>query len=183
MSNIEIKALHPKKDIVKFLKFAWKIYEGDPNWVPPLRTHQKEMVGFKHHPFHDLADTQAFLALHDGVPSGRILAIHNRAHNEFRPDEACGFVGFFESIDDQEVAHGLFDAAWDWCSGRGLWTQPKTTGTGGRSASAAWRGCSPRIGMHLCSWTYPRRRCRCYRRASQRRRAACIRRDPGIHRP
>ena len=120
MAAVQIIPVSGRRQQKQFLQLPWQLYANDPNWVPPLRTHQKEMVGFKHHPFHDLADTQAFLALHDGAPSGRILAIHNRAHNEHRPDEACGFVGFFESIDDQEVAHGLFDAAWDWCSRRGL---------------------------------------------------------------
>jgi len=28
-------------------------YKDDPNWVPPLWSVQKELVGFKKHPFYD----------------------------------------------------------------------------------------------------------------------------------
>ena len=54
-----------------------------------------------------------------GQVCGRVAAIVNHAHNEAY-DEKCGFLGFFESIDDQSVASGLFEAARDWLTGRGM---------------------------------------------------------------
>ena len=44
---------------------------------------------------------------------GRIAAVHNRGHNEFHGDRV-GFFGFFECVDDQEAANGLFDAVRHW---------------------------------------------------------------------
>jgi ribosomal protein S18 acetylase RimI-like enzyme len=41
---------------------------------------------------------------------GRIAAITNRLHNE-RYKDKTGFFGYFDSIDDEEVARALFDAA------------------------------------------------------------------------
>ena len=89
-------------------------------WVPPLRGNQAELAGFRRHPFYDNAEAQAFLAYNGSEPCGRILAIHNHAHNEKYPDDQRGFIGFFESIDEQAVADGLFHAAQEWFAKRDL---------------------------------------------------------------
>ncbi len=47
------------------------------------------------------------------------MAIVDHAHNE-KHRERRGFFGFFDSIDDQEVAGGLFDAARDWLTQRDM---------------------------------------------------------------
>jgi len=43
---------------------------------------------------------------------GRIAAVINRTHNEHHKDK-IGFFGFFDCIDDQEIANTLFDKAAD----------------------------------------------------------------------
>lgn len=102
-----------------FLRLPWRLYAQDPHWVPPLRGQQKELVGFARHPFYATAASQAFLARRGQEVVGRILAIDNEAQHKVRGDEHIGYVGFFESIDDQEVASGLFQAAEDWLGTRG----------------------------------------------------------------
>lgn len=119
MSNIEIKALHPKKDIVKFLKFAWKIYEGDTNWVPPLFMDKKKLLNKDKNPFFKTAQMEMFMAYKDSEPVGRIAAIKNDTHNEVH-NENIGFFGFFESINDQEVANALLDTAKKWLKDKGV---------------------------------------------------------------
>lgn len=113
MSPIVVEPVATRRQRKLFLEFPWRHYRGDPNWVPPLRKNQKELVGFARHPFYDDADRQAFLATRDGEVCGRILAVVNRAHNR-QYDERRGFFGFFESTDEPAVAHALFDAACDW---------------------------------------------------------------------
>ncbi|QEG38866.1 polysaccharide deacetylase family protein [Roseimaritima ulvae] len=102
-----------------FLKVLKELYKGDPNWVPPLWSHQKELVGFKKHPFYDDADCQAFLVARDGKVVGRVLALVNHGHNR-RYDEKRGFFGFFECADDQEAATLLFDTASQWLVEQGM---------------------------------------------------------------
>jgi hypothetical protein len=119
MAELEVKPVQSRREQKQFLQFPWKLYRDDPNWVPPLRANQKELVGFKPHPFYENAEGQAFLALRGGEVYGRILALVNRAHNE-RHKEQRGFFGFFESVDDQEVAAGLFDAARQWLAQRNI---------------------------------------------------------------
>ena len=77
----------------------------------------KERAGFSKHPFHDINETQTFIAIRDGKVVGRIQAIVNQGHIE-RFDERLGFFGLFESIDDQEVADALFDTVRDWLADR-----------------------------------------------------------------
>lgn len=69
-------------------------------------------------PFYEGAERELFLALRDGRPVGRVAAIHNRRHNDFH-EERAGFFGFFETLDDPEVASALLDAATEWLSERG----------------------------------------------------------------
>lgn len=117
MSEVVVAPVKTGRQRKQFLNLPWKIYAGDPNWVPPLRLNQKELVGYKKHPFHDFTEMQTFLALRDGQPVGRIAVFINQAHNN-KYGEQLGFFGFFDSIDDREVAHGLFDAARTWLAER-----------------------------------------------------------------
>ncbi|HMO13760.1 MAG TPA: N-acetyltransferase [Pirellulaceae bacterium] len=101
-----------------FLQFPWTLYHGDPHWVPPIRSDQRQRCGFAKHPFYERAESQAFLAYRNGQPVGRILAIANHLHNELHQDK-IGFFGFFESIDDQQVAKSLLQAARGYLKNRG----------------------------------------------------------------
>ncbi len=88
-------------------------YRDDPNWIPPLRGSQKEMVNYRPHPFYDRNLCQTFLAYRDGEVCGRIAAILNQGHIAQHNDRR-GFFGFFDCLDDQEAANGLFDAVRQW---------------------------------------------------------------------
>lgn len=120
MTRIEVNAVTNRRDRKRFLEFPWRLYRDDANWVPPLRTNQRELVGYKRHPFYDDAEVLTFLATRGGEVCGRVAAIINHAHNRRYPQDPRGFLGFFECIDDAEVATALFTAARDWLAERGL---------------------------------------------------------------
>lgn len=113
MSDLRVEPVTTRRQRREFLQLPWSLYAGDPNWVPPLLFDQKGLVGFGHHPFYDDGEVQTFLAYRRGRPVGRIAAILNRAHNRHHKEQR-GFFGFFESVDAQDVADGLFDAAQRW---------------------------------------------------------------------
>jgi GNAT superfamily N-acetyltransferase len=113
MSDLVVKQVSTWGDRRRFLQFPWTLYRDDPNWIPPLRGHQKEVVGYRPHPFYETNRVQTFLALRGKEVCGRIAAILNRGHIE-RYADPRGFFGFFECVDDQQVANGLFDAARQW---------------------------------------------------------------------
>ncbi len=51
-----------------------------------------------------------FIAYQDGVPVGRIAAVINQAHNDYYKDN-LGFFGFFDFVEDLEVAKALLFTA------------------------------------------------------------------------
>jgi len=113
MSSIKIKVVQSPKEIDTFIKFAWKIYKDDPYWVPPLIFDKKKILDRKKNPFFQHAEMEMYLAEKDGELVGRIAAIKNDLHNHYHHDK-IGFFGFFECINDQEVANRLFDTAKEW---------------------------------------------------------------------
>jgi len=74
---------------------------------------QKILLNPDKHPFYEHAKIQFFLAKKDGVNAGRIAAIVDDNHNEFH-EERTGFFGFFETVEDYEVAEKLLSAAKSW---------------------------------------------------------------------
>jgi GNAT superfamily N-acetyltransferase len=119
MNEIVVERVAGSRQRKEFLQFPWTIYQNDAYWIPPLRLDEKENVGYTYNPFYDRNKIQTFLAYRGGEVVGRIGAILNQGHIN-RYDDRRGFFGFFESIDDQEVANGLFNAARDWFADQGI---------------------------------------------------------------
>ena len=118
-SSLQVVPVRSRAEKRQFLKLPWQLHREDPNWIPPLRQNQAELVGFKKHPFHDDALLQAFVARRGSKVVGRMAAIIDQAHNRYY-DEKRGFFGFFESEDDSEIAKELFDAAKQWLREQGM---------------------------------------------------------------
>lgn len=117
---IEILPIAPRSDGMEaFIRLPWSIYHGHRAWVPPLIRDVRLMMDPERHPFHRHSEVQAFLALRDGRPVGRIAAIHNRRHVAFH-EEKVGFFGFYECERDEAASAGLLDAAAEWLSEQGL---------------------------------------------------------------
>ncbi len=116
--SLTLETLRNPRQLNDFFRLANRIYRGDPNWVPPLLMDQKNLLDPKRHPFYDHAQMTRLLA-RQGRVVGRICAIDNRAHVDYW-QEPVGFFGFFECINDLEVAKRLIDAAAQWLQPRGL---------------------------------------------------------------
>jgi GNAT superfamily N-acetyltransferase len=116
--GIEIVPVEGKKATGQFVQLPYDLYRNNPHWVPPLRMAVKELLDREKHPFYANAETQLYLAMKDGQVVGRVAAILDRAHNRFH-EENAGFFGFYESIDDAEVAHALLSQARTWVKGKG----------------------------------------------------------------
>ena len=119
MFNITIRPVSTKSEINQFVKFPWGIYKDNPNWVPPLLYDIKKILNRDKNPFFKHAEMEMYLAERDGKLVGRIAAIKNDLHNKEHNDKV-GFFGFFECINDQDVANKLFDSAAEWLRAKGL---------------------------------------------------------------
>jgi hypothetical protein len=105
------------KDLRTFIDFPHDLYKDDEHYVPELFMAQRDLLNPGKHPFYHHGKAQLFLAYKDEKLVGRIAAIINGNHNEFNKVND-GFFGFFDSINDQEVANALLDAAKDWLKGQ-----------------------------------------------------------------
>jgi GNAT superfamily N-acetyltransferase len=117
--SIEIEAVKGKRDLGRFVMLPWKIYKGDPHWVPPLIGDTKAMLDPAKNPFFKHAEAELFIASRQGEPVGRIAAIVNHRHNEFH-GEKTAFFGFLETIDDPKVSGALLETARRWAGARGM---------------------------------------------------------------
>ena len=73
----------------------------------------------RRHPFFERGQARFFLARKNGRPAGTIAAINNAAYNTFHGSRV-GHFHFLDFIDDRDVSHALFQAAFDWLRSRGL---------------------------------------------------------------
>jgi hypothetical protein len=101
-----------------FLGVVDYIYRGDPNYVRPLDLDLKQRISLKN-PFFDHADGVLFTAYRNDWCVGRCSAQIDREHLARHRDDA-GFFGFFDTIDDTEVAQALLGAACNWLAERGM---------------------------------------------------------------
>ena len=116
--SIEIREHTPGADLDDFIRVHHEIFRGDPVWFPPLEFELRERLSPKKNPFFKHAEVALFTAWKDGKLAGRISAQVCEEHLRIHKDEA-GFFGFFDTIDDQEVATALLSKAEEWLKARG----------------------------------------------------------------
>jgi hypothetical protein len=116
---IQISKVEDNKSLKTFIDLPHILYKNDPNYVPELYVSQEELLNTRKHPFHRHSKVQLFLAFNDGNAVGRIAAIRNNNHNKFN-STSDAFFGFFETVEDYNVAKLLFDAVLEWSKGEGL---------------------------------------------------------------
>jgi GNAT superfamily N-acetyltransferase len=109
-----------------FADLPWQLYRGDPCWTPPLKGDllNNRILGLtglltKRHPYHQHSEVTHFVAWRDGKPVGRISAAINRRFNDFHGVQ-IGFFGFFDVVNEYEVAETVLDRVKGWATSRGM---------------------------------------------------------------
>lgn len=117
--NIEIKEISTKKEKIRFIKSQFQFYQDDPNFVPPIISDRYKMIDTEKHPFYKHAELKLFMAFDSkGNVLGRIAGIINHNHNKTHNDKA-GFFGFFECVNNLDVAKKLFEQVENWLFNKG----------------------------------------------------------------
>ena len=105
-------------EVRRFLKVPYPVYAGDPHWVAPLLM-DVEKVFTPRNPLFEHAEMQLWVARRNGRDVGRIAGILEQLHNKTHDDRAA-FFGFFECVEDPEVADRLFSAVAEWARRRSM---------------------------------------------------------------
>ncbi len=104
----------------EWLDFPKRIYRGNRNWVCPLDNDIREVFDTaKNELFAEGEAIRWVVRDSAGEVVGRVAAFYNRekAALEEQPTGGCGF---FEAVNDQQVADMLFDATRLWLASRGM---------------------------------------------------------------
>lgn len=121
----QIKAVTTPEDKEAFLEVPKIVYAHDANWVAPLRSDIAKQFASSN-PFLQYGRLQQFIAVRKGTKGrektsaiGRIVAAVNDRLID-REGKQIGIFGFFECIEDFEVAQALFRAACQWLRQQGM---------------------------------------------------------------
>ena len=119
MATLDIRKVGTRGERRVFLTFPWRIYRGDPLWVPPLLPDRAAATDPQRGAFFKHGDAEFFIAWRGREPVGTICCAEDRAANATRTWRDS-LIGFFECMDDDAVAAALFDHAAGWARARGL---------------------------------------------------------------
>ena len=105
---ITIKEVNSKNELLRFIKFPFKLYKNSKFWVPPIIDQEIENFDKKKNPNIKQSKTNLFLAYKESKVVGRIVAIINNYEVEVTKIKKIRF-GWFDFIDDFEVSKKLLD--------------------------------------------------------------------------
>ena len=122
MSNAKytLKEVTNKALEQEFIDLPKRLYKGNRNWVCPLDDDIRAVFNpAKNKLFADGEAIRWVAYNNEGEVIGRIAAFYDNEH-AYSYEQPTGGCGFFEAIDDQELANMLFDAARMWLVSRGM---------------------------------------------------------------
>ncbi|MFW6261402.1 MAG: hypothetical protein ACOC6J_07445, partial [Spirochaetota bacterium] len=119
MGEITVRRMAGAREMRSFHSFVWEIYADDPFWVPPLLPERMEATDPARGSFFTRGEAEFFAAFRDGRMAGTICVGRDREQIE-RIGRNEAIFGFFEVVDDLDVARALVAEASRWARGRGL---------------------------------------------------------------
>ena len=119
MSVVRVAPVDDRSGISAFIAAGRRAEATNPRWVEPLHDEVRMTFSPRRAPFRRDNVVQPFVAFRDGEPVGRIVATIEAAHLK-KFDDACGYFGFIEAVDDPAVFDALFDAAEGFLRRRGM---------------------------------------------------------------
>lgn len=117
---IRVIPIHTPKELKRFVYFKTDLYKNSPYAVPALVADELATLNQAKNPASEFCDFQCFLAYDQkGAIVGRIAAIINHRANETWGKKSGRF-GFFDFVEDFQVAQALIQTAESWVVERGM---------------------------------------------------------------
>ena len=114
-----IKTVTTRKELKTFVKFANKLYKGNPYYVPCMPADDMNTLDKTKNGAFEFCEAECYLAYKDDKLVGRVAAILNHKANEAWGVKQIRF-GWFDFIDDIEVSKALLDAVIAFGKSRGM---------------------------------------------------------------
>jgi hypothetical protein len=122
-SGISIRPVTTKADRKAFVDLPFRLYAGDPAWVPPLKDEAYGLITPGKNPFFEHAEAQLFLAERGGRIVGRISASIDDLWVGMPAAKGggtgSGNWGYLDA-EDKAVADLLITTAENWLRGKGV---------------------------------------------------------------
>ena len=167
--GITIRPVKTKADRKAFVELPFRLYRGNPNWVPPLKDEIYGLITPGKNPFFEHAEAQLYLAERGGQVVGRISASIDRMWTGMPLAQGggddMGNWGYLDAA-DKGVADLLIAQAEDWLRGQGvtrsvgpvsmsIWEEPGLLIKGHDHPSTVMMGYDdPRYEAWVESWGY-----------------------------
>ena len=106
-----------KRDFREFIRLPFRIYAGNPFWVPPVKSELKRILNTDKNPYFLNVSLKLFITYRNDTAVARCAVIIDRSHQQ-RYKTKNAFFGFFESINSYEAVKSLFAEAEEYCRRR-----------------------------------------------------------------
>jgi GNAT superfamily N-acetyltransferase len=110
---IQIRPVTTRRDRHIFLTFPWRIYKGDPLWVPPLLPERAKVTDPAQGSFFKDGVAEIFIAWKNGQPAGTLCLAEDFNRTRAYGHKECMY-GFVECIEDYAVFEAMFRFAEEW---------------------------------------------------------------------
>lgn len=109
---IKVAEVTTRKQQKAFLDFPLGLYRGNPYFVPPIYSEEKQIFS-PDYAYYDQSEAVYYLAMRGNKVVGRISGILHRGSNQIHRHKRVRFTRF-DTINDLEVAQALFAQLENW---------------------------------------------------------------------
>jgi GNAT superfamily N-acetyltransferase len=113
VSSVAVEPVRGRRDLRAFIDLPYRLHRDDPEWVAPLRMRERQRFDARKNPLLDGKPYALFVARRGGELLGRVGAFPRGT------GRGQGGFGFFESVDEQDVASALVASARAWLAEHG----------------------------------------------------------------
>jgi GNAT superfamily N-acetyltransferase len=117
--EIIIKEANTPSELRTFIRFANKLYKGNPYWVPSLYMDEINILRRDKNAAFKFCEAKYFMAYRGGRMVGRVAAIINNRHIEKWGQKYMRF-GWFDFVDDPAVSTALMDSVENLAKEKGM---------------------------------------------------------------
>lgn len=111
--NLTITEITSKKELKKFINYPKELFKNNRYWIPPLDFDEMNTLAWDINPAFEYCKVRYWMVYQDQKPVGRIAGFINHKSNEIWKEKKVRF-GWFDCIDDQEVAKILINLVETW---------------------------------------------------------------------